>query len=519
MGETLQPVRGHAFEADVRFDGGDLDCGGGLLLLIRRHIDPLPVGGLLEIISREPSVAEDLPSWCRLTGNQLVSWTRGEGGASFLVSKGPFDGRRRVESSPAVAELAAMPREPVAVPQALPRPAEAPPVAPLSVMGVGSWPRPVWMLRSIHDHLTGALAEDEFQSTADDAVRLCVQAQQRAGADVLTDGEQRRDGYASFVGGIVQNVQLIPLADLAAMVDHRDEFERELRALDVPATEVRHPVVFGPLGRSRPLATHELRFARTLTDGPVKVSLPGPYLLSRTMWLDCLRDNPYDSREALARDVVRVLREEVHDLLANGASIVQLDEPVLTEVVFSRPATRRSFMCGALSEKGDVGDELAFALRLLNEVCAGLPADRLALHVCRGNWTRLASALLAGDYRPLLGLLDAVQVGTLFLELSTPRAGELDVLADIDARKRIAVGVVNPRAERVESAGEITGRAAVAIATFGADRVLLCSDCGFATFADNPVASAAVAERKLAAMADAARRLRGGAHPTTDHDR
>ena len=115
-------------------------------------------------------------------------------------------------------------------------------------MGVGSWPRPRWMLQAVHDRLEGRLDETDFQATADDAVRLCVNAQVRAGVDVLTDGEQRRDSYASFVGGLLDNCLLIPLSDLTAMVDDPDKFERELRALDVPAAEVRHPVVFGPLG-------------------------------------------------------------------------------------------------------------------------------------------------------------------------------------------------------------------------------------------------------------------------------
>ena len=106
----------------------------------------------------------------------------------------------------------------------------------------------------MHAHLENRLDDEEFQATAGDAVRLNVEAQLRAGVDVLTDGEQRRDSYASFVGGLLDNCQLIPLSDLAAIVDDPEKFEMELRALDVPATDVRHPVVFGKLGRSRPLA-------------------------------------------------------------------------------------------------------------------------------------------------------------------------------------------------------------------------------------------------------------------------
>src|SRR5215475_7605286 len=84
MDETAQP----RYPPDASFNGGDLDCGSGLLLLIRKHIDPLARGQVLEIRSTEPSVEQDLPSWCRLTGNELISWSRDAGAWSFLVCKG-----------------------------------------------------------------------------------------------------------------------------------------------------------------------------------------------------------------------------------------------------------------------------------------------------------------------------------------------------------------------------------------------------------------------------------------------
>ncbi|HWP75845.1 MAG TPA: 5-methyltetrahydropteroyltriglutamate--homocysteine methyltransferase, partial [Methylomirabilota bacterium] len=276
------------------------------------------------------------------------------------------------------------------------------------------------------------------------------------------------------------------------------------------ASEVRHRAIFGLLGRTRPLAVHEAAFVRTLTDRPVKVALPGPYLLSRIMWMECISDRAYRSREHLAEDIVRVLREELHFLLAAGVALVQLDEPVLSEVVFTGAKNARSFMCGALSEKGDAATELAFAGTLLDQVVAGLPRERLGLHVCRGNWTRDEKAALAGDYRPLLPLLERVSVGTLFLELCTERAGEIEVLKALPSTTRVGVGVVNQKHERVESADEIVARGRRAIACFGAERVLLTPDCGFATFADNPVASAQVAEAKLLAIRRAAEILRRG---------
>jgi len=468
--------------------------------MIRKHIDPLPRGGLLEIRSSEISVDEDLPAWCRLTGNELLSWTKLDRHRSFLVAKGKFSERVSITttaatSAPSVISIA----EPVkvSIPTRLPAPISVPPIAPLSVMGIGSWPRPRWMLQAMHDHMEGRLAEAAFQATADDAVRLSVAAQLRAGVDVVTDGEQRRDSYASFVGGILDNCQLIPLTDLLPLVDDPEAFARELRALDVPAGDVRHPAVFGPLGRSKPLAVHEADFVQGLTDKPVKVALPGPYLLTRTMWLECVSDRAYPNRERLATDIVRVLREELACLLAAGVALVQFDEPVLSEVVYSGSVSKRSFMCGALSEKKEIPAELGFARELINAVVAGFPRERVALHMCRGNWTPDESAALSGDYTPLVETLSGLKVGSLLLELCTPRSGEMEVLRTIPEDIRIGVGICNQKHAHIETLEDMLRKGEHAIQLFGKERVLFTPDCGFATFADNPLTSELIAEQKL----------------------
>lgn len=505
----MEPVPRHLLEPDVSFHGGNLDCGSGLLLLIRKHIDPLPPGGILEVCSTEISVEEDLPAWCRLTGNEFVSWTRQGNQRSFLICKGALASRVRATSGKP-RQFTFQQTVAVRIPSALPEPAPAPEITPLSVLGIGSWPRPRWMLQAIHDHMEGRLSEADFHTTANDAVRLAVEAQLRAGVDVVTDGEQRRDNYASFVGGLLDNCILVPLTDLLPLVDDPAHFEEEMKSLDVPADKVRHPAIFGPIGRSKPLAVHELEFLRTLTDKPTKVALPGPYLLTRTMWMECLSPHVYETREQLAEDVVRVLREELHYLLAAGAALVQFDEPVLSEVVFTGAKSSRTFMCGALSEKKDAASELAFARDLINRVVEGVPRTRTAVHMCRGNWTPDESAALRGGYEPLLPLFKELQVGTLLLELCTPRAGEIVVLRDLPRDIRIGVGVINQKDPRIETVEEIVTRGRKAIQIFGAERILLTPDCGFATFADNPVTSAAIAEQKLHRIVQASEILRRG---------
>jgi 5-methyltetrahydropteroyltriglutamate--homocysteine methyltransferase len=494
----------HAYVPDARFDGGNLDCGNGLLLLIRKHLDPLPRGGLLEILSTESTVDEDLPAWARMTSNQLVSRTRNGSQRSFLICKGSLSERQTAPTAVASAPSSTKER---ASPTPL-GPARLD-IPPLAVMGIGSWPRPRWMLQALHDYLEGRLDESAFQETADDAVRLAVAAQERAGVDVLSDGEQRRDSYASFVGSRLDACQLIPITDLLPYVEDPAEFEKELRSLDVPAQQVRHPAVFRRLTRNRPLVAHEIRYLRSLTRKPIKVALPGPYLLTRTLWLECVSERIYQRREELADDVVTILREEVAELLAEGTALIQFDEPVLTEVVFGRPTRNRSFMCGALGSRGNSSDELTFASSLLDRVTAGFPAERLALHICRGNWSRDERVALAGDYAPLLPLLQRLPVGNVFLEMCTPRAGDWSLLTRLPSKCRVGVGVVNQKLDTIESVEDILTRAGKAIDLFGAERVFLNPDCGFATFADNPVASADVAEAKLAAIVEAARRLRG----------
>jgi 5-methyltetrahydropteroyltriglutamate--homocysteine methyltransferase len=499
----------HSRTPDVSFDGGDLDCGNGLLLLIRKHIDPMQPGELLEIRSTEISVDEDLPAWCRLTRNELVSFTKEGKQRSFLVCKGMLADRREEPAIPATAKhrdapLASTP--PTARPRRLP--VTAPAIAPLSVMGIGSWPRPRWMVEAMHEHVAGRLGEAQFQETADDAVRLAVAAQARAGVDVITDGEQRRDSYASFVASRLDNCQLIPLTDLLPLVEDAEEFEQELRALDVPAADVRHPAVLGRIARSRPLVAHEVDFARTLSELPVKVALPGPYLLTRTMWMECIRERAYQSREELAEDIVGVLREELTELIEAGAAIVQLDEPVLTDVVFTGAKSKTSFMCGALSESRSPSIELDFARDLVNATIAGFPRERMALHVCRGNWTRDESVALAGSYQPLVDALAGMRVGAYLLEMCTPRAGEMEILQSLPADAFVGVGVVNQKHAETESVAFVADRIKRAASAFGRDRVLLHPDCGFATFADNPICAAQTAEAKLAVIAEAARSIR-----------
>ena len=213
-----------------------------------------------------------------------------------------------------------------------------------TVTQVGSWPRSKDLLRALRDKQKGRMTADEFQRVADGEVRRCVQHQVEAGVDIVVDGEQRRDNFYSFVTDKLDGTKLMSLAEMLDTVEDKSGFEEMLDTLDVPASAIKNPTCVGRLSRREPLAVDELRFVRQLTDKPVKVTLPGPYLLTRAMWVSAFSGEGYADKIEMGDDVARILREELIDLKDAGAAFVQFDEPVLTEVVFSEDCERRTFM-------------------------------------------------------------------------------------------------------------------------------------------------------------------------------
>ncbi len=133
---------------------------------------------------------------------------------------------------------------------------------------------------------------------------------------------------------------------------------------------------------------------------------------------------------------------------------------------------------------------------------------RLGLHVCRGNWSRDESVLLAGDYAPLVPAFQRMNVHQYVLEYATPRAGEIAVVGRALGGRELGLGVVNPRTADVETPGEIVRRAEQALAYFPARSIFLNPDCGFGCFANRCVNDEATATAKLAAIVRAAEHLR-----------
>lgn len=374
---------------------------------------------------------------------------------------------------------------------------------PIPVTMVGSWPRSREVLVAQRAKRQGRMSEEEFDRVADEAVLEVLRLQEAAGLDIVTDGEQRRDGFFSFIAEKLEGVKLMTLAEMLDIIEDKAGFEQILQTLDVPAFSISNATCVGRISRRAPLAAGEVAFLKRHTSKPVKVPLPGPYLVTRAMWVKEASRAAYDSKEELGDDVVRVMREELRDLIDAGADFVQFDEPVLTELVFAAGQVR-TFMCAALAARKDPAEELEFAVDLMRRVVDGIDGVRIGLHVCRGNWSRDESTLLRGSYQPLKQYLDRMPVRQLVLEYTTERAGELVPMS----APELGLGVVNPRTESVESTDEVKRALERALRVYSPERLFVNPDCGFATFSNRPVNSAAIALAKLRAITEAVREFR-----------
>lgn len=209
---------------------------------------------------------------------------------------------------------------------------------PFAVSMIGSWPRPDWLLEARRKRHAD-LAELERKATLQ-----AIQYQEDAGLDIIADGEQRRDNFFSYIASRLDGVRLMSMAELLDHVDDKAAFEQMLNALDVPAFAIKNPVVTGKISVREPLAVTDAQFLRANTRRAIKVTLPGPYLLSRSTYVTSLSSAAYATREAMADRFVEVLRDELKALAAMGVEVVQFDEPVLSEIILAGKSKTHTFM-------------------------------------------------------------------------------------------------------------------------------------------------------------------------------
>ena len=377
---------------------------------------------------------------------------------------------------------------------------------------LGSMPRSKKLLTAKRKLNKGNIDLSTYQEILDEETKYVVELQENNYIDIITSGELNRDNYVSFIAERLDGVTMMSMADMFDYIEDKQGFEQILEILDVPAISIKNAICTGKVKYNKPLVAQEMIELKKLTNKRIKATLPGPYLITRSMWLPALSKQYYDSKDSLGEDIIKVLKEEIDSLAKIGIDVIQFDEPVLTEVVFSEGKTR-SFMCAALSEKKDPTEELKFATKLIKSVIS-YAKDKgilVSLHVCRGNWSRDESILLTGPYTPLLPLFEETLPNILTLEFSTPRAGEISSLFSSDLIREnciLGLGVMNPRTDEIESLEEIISRVKEVMKFIPKERIWLNPDCGFATFANRPVSTMDVIDKKLARLNEAKNSLR-----------
>lgn len=372
-------------------------------------------------------------------------------------------------------------------------------------------PRNDEILRALRKRSKGSISEAEFLNIIDGEEDEVVKLQEKHNITYISSGELSRDNYVSFIATTLAGVRMMSMAEMLDYVEDKKAFEEILSILDVPAISIKNAICEGKISRRTNIVCDELKRLKKRTNGKVKITLPGPYLVTRSMWLPELSKKGYNSKEELGEDVIKIYAEEIKELQEIGVDIIQFDEPVLTEVVFTE-GKPRTFMCAALSEKKDPTQELEFATHLIKSCMAKIDRTKSmrALHVCRGNWSKDESILLSGPYTPLIKLFENIDTDALMLEFSTKRAGELSSLFESKKIREeiiLGLGVINPRTDVIEKHEDMIERAEEALEFTSKERLFLNPDCGFATFSNRPVSTLDVIDKKLAELETAVKYL------------
>lgn len=325
---------------------------------------------------------------------------------------------------------------------------------------VGSYCQPDWLID--REKLKGQfpprtrakelwrIPEPFLSDAQDDATRIAIRDQELAGLDIITDGEIRRESYSNRFATALDGLDLD---------NYGEVITRSGKPVPVPR-------IVGPIRRTRPVEVEDLKFLRAHTDRKVKITLPGPFTLSQQAVIE-----HYASPAEAAMDYARAVREEMADLFANGADVVQLDEPWM-------------------QAKPELAEE--YGLEALNAALEGAQGTT-AVHICFGYAAMTKSRPDGYSFLPQLAecTCDQISIETAQSNLDT------SVLETLRG-KTIILGVLDLSDMNVESPETIAARIRRALPHVDPDKVVVAPDCGLKYLPRD------VAFGKMKAMADGA---------------
>ncbi len=311
---------------------------------------------------------------------------------------------------------------------------------PIQTTVVGSYPQPEWLVdrESLRRRLPPRvrvrelwrIPEPFLEQAQDDATLIAIRELERAGVDIITDGEIRRESYSNRFATSLEGLDL----------DHPGT------ALDRTGHPNPVPRVVGPIRRTKPVEVRDLEFLRRNTDLRIKITVPGPFTVTQQAQNDF-----YPDERALALDMAAAINEEIKDLFAAGADVVQIDEPYLQ----ARPEKAR-----------------AYGVDVINRALEGVQGTT-ALHMCFGYAAIVHDR--PGQYAFLPELSDCV-VDQISIEAAQPNL-DLSVLEALPD-KTIILGVLNLGDLNVETPQIVADRIRAALRYIAPGRLIVAPDCG-----------------------------------------
>ncbi len=329
---------------------------------------------------------------------------------------------------------------------------------------VGSYPQPEWLLdRSkllsrlpprVRAKELWKIPQELLAEAQDDATLVAIKAQEEAGLDIITDGEIRRESYSNRFATALEGIDL----------------DKPGTAMDRAGKPVPVPRIAGKIRRKHPVEVDDLKFLKKHTTRKVKMTVPGPF----TMMQQAQNDH-YKSDEEAAMDYAVAVNEEIRDLFAAGADIVQVDEPYMQ----ARPEKAREY-----------------GIKVLNRALEGITGTT-AVHICFGYAAVVHKRPSGYSFLPEFAGCRCQQVS-----IETAQSNlDCSVLAKL-AGKSIMVGCIDLNDMTVETPQTIVARIKRALPYVDKAHVILAPDCGMKYL------PRAVADGKLRSMVEAARLLR-----------
>jgi len=333
------------------------------------------------------------------------------------------------------------------------------PLIPVTV--IGSWALPGWYSRFSEEVAANPaqFGADDREEAICDAVRLAIDDQCRAGADIITDGEMERVDFNLGFYDRLTGLRALP----------------RNRCLGPPAHDQRSRYVcLEPVQAPQGLGlVREFHRLRSLTTKPIKMPIPGPFTLA-----GCITGGDvYRDRLDVTRALIPIVNREMKDLVSLGVDFIQLDEP--------------SFACHPSQPE--------IFLEVLAQTVAGVSA-KLSLHMCFGNYR--GRAVGWRSYKPILHLLTHAPVQQLALEFASREMSEIELASSIPAPMELAVGLVDVKNTWVETPELVAERLRQTLRHIEPERVHVTPDCGFSQTARF------IACKKLAALSAGVRLVR-----------